>query len=88
MTGKKSIKICDFLRFMGGRSGGSKHTGRNCRDIIQETKLQYAMELLDNSELSIYHIAEECGYSSPSHFFRVFREKYGITPNEYRVNKV
>lgn len=65
-----------------------KHTGRNCRDIIQETKLQYAIELLDNSVLSIYHIAEECGYSSPSHFFRVFREKYGITPNEYRVNKV
>lgn len=61
-----------------------KHTGRSCRDIIQETKLQASLALLKDTDTNIYRISEECGYSSPSHFFRVFKEKFHMTPNEYR----
>ncbi|SCP98943.1 AraC family transcriptional regulator [Anaerobium acetethylicum] len=61
-----------------------KNTGRNCKDIIQETKLNEAISLLANPTISINDIAELCGYESLSHFFRIFRAKYGITPGEYR----
>ncbi|HHV10956.1 MAG TPA: AraC family transcriptional regulator [Clostridiales bacterium] len=62
-----------------------KHTGKNCSTIIQEVRLNEALNLLENSDLSIYDIAEECGYTSASHFFRIFKQKYNLTPNEYRM---
>ncbi|MEE0419224.1 MAG: AraC family transcriptional regulator [Lachnospiraceae bacterium] len=61
-----------------------KHTGRNCRDILQEARLKEALRQLAETDYDIYDIAENCGYSSPSHFFRIFREKFGLTPGEYR----
>lgn len=61
-----------------------KHTGRNCKDLIQETKLNEALRLLAEPDYNIYDIAENCGYSSASHFFRIFRETYGMTPGEYK----
>ncbi|ROR30596.1 AraC-like DNA-binding protein [Mobilisporobacter senegalensis] len=61
-----------------------KHTGRNCKDIINEARLNKAVNLLENSEFNISNIAEECGYRSVSHFHRIFKDKYDMTPNEYR----
>ena len=60
-------------------------TGRNCKDIMKEAKLQKALSLLTNSQLPIGEIAEKVGYHSISHFFKVFKEEYGITPRQYRV---
>ncbi len=62
-----------------------KHTGKNCSTIIQEARLNEAVRLLENSGLNVYDIAEECGYTSASHFFRIFKQKYNLTPKEYRM---
>ena len=61
-----------------------KHSGKNCSTIILETRLTAAAGLLENTDFNIYDIAEECGYSSTSHFYRIFKQHYNITPNEYR----
>lgn len=61
-----------------------KHTGRNCREIIKESKLKEALRLLSDTGMSIYDVSEACGYSSPSHFFRIFKESYQMSPKEYR----
>lgn len=60
-------------------------TGRNCKDIMKEAKLQRALSLLTNSQMPVGEIAEKVGYHSVSHFFKVFKEEYGITPRQYRV---
>ena len=60
-------------------------TGRNCKDIMKEAKLQQAVGLLSNSKMPIGEIAEKVGYHSISHFFKVFKDEYGITPRQYRL---
>ena len=39
---------------------------------------------LTNSENTVTNISEECGYKSKAYFIRLFKEKKGITPSEYR----
>ena len=60
-------------------------TGRNCKDIMKEAKLQKAIELLSNSKMPVGEIAERVGYHSISHFFKIFKDEYGITPRQYRL---
>ena len=61
-----------------------KHTGRNCKDIMQEAKLRAALKMLAEGTSNIYDISEQCGYSSPSHFFQIFKSRFGVTPRAYR----
>lgn len=61
-----------------------EHTGENFIDLIKNIKLNRAVYLLRSSNLSINDICNEIGYESPPHFFRLFKEKYGLTPAKYR----
>lgn len=61
-----------------------KRTGRNYREIVREVRLKASLQLLAETSLSIYDISETCGYSSPSHFFRIFKEYFHMTPKKYR----
>lgn len=53
------------------------------QDIIA-SRIQYATDLLKNSELSIESISEVCGYSSVSYFIRQFKSIHDITPAKYQ----
>lgn len=55
------------------------------QDII-DSRIQRSCELLKSSKMKIEEIAENCGYSSVSHFVKLFREKTGVTPAAYRRN--
>ncbi len=61
-----------------------KRTGQNYREIVREVRLKNALRLLGETSLSIYDISETCGYQSPSHFFRIFKEYFHMTPKKYR----
>lgn len=47
-------------------------------------RLSQAAELLHTTAKSISAIAEETGFSSAGYFCRRFKERYQMTPNEYR----
>ncbi len=49
-------------------------------------RLEHARELLSlpNTELTIEAIAIDSGFGSRNTFYRLFREKYGLTPVEFR----
>lgn len=51
-------------------------------------RLTRAAELLHTTENSVSSIAEETGFASAGYFCRKFKERYGITPNEYRRRSV
>lgn len=61
-----------------------KTTGKTISQIITEEKLHLAQDLLVNTNSSISDITEQVGYASESHFFRIFKDHYQITPNHYR----
>ena len=60
------------------------HTGSNFKQLLQKRKLQQAVHLLENTTLSADRIMEEIGYENSSYFYKIFRERYGCSPREYR----
>lgn len=61
-----------------------QETGANITKYIKELRLQKARELLETSHLRIKEIRLKVGASDETHFLRDFKQKFGLTPNEYR----
>lgn len=51
---------------------------------LTQCRVRAAAKLLSETAKSVLEISEECGFSSPSYFSRVFREIVGCTPKSYR----
>ena len=58
--------------------------GISPKQYLQQLRIEKAKEILQNSSHSITKIAEKCGYSSVYHFSKIFKEKVGYNPAEYR----
>lgn len=58
--------------------------GKGPKEYYDELRLGTAAELLRMGALSVAQIAERLGYSSPFHFSRAFRERFGAPPSRYR----
>ncbi|MBK9744781.1 MAG: helix-turn-helix transcriptional regulator [Saprospiraceae bacterium] len=52
---------------------------------MQNKRLAHAEELLQKSELSISEIAYASGFSSPHYFATVFKQKYNMSPSQFRT---
>ncbi|WP_270252964.1 helix-turn-helix transcriptional regulator [Lactococcus garvieae] len=65
-----------------------KVTGKNIKYFIQSEKIKESKFLLINTDLSIYEISFELGYSSQSLFAKNFKEFYNMTPSLFRKIKV
>lgn len=64
------------------------NTGMTFTNILQNTRLKQAALLLQNTQLSVTDIAHRVGYNNISYFYKLFQEKHGITPAEYRENRI
>jgi transcriptional regulator GlxA family with amidase domain len=60
------------------------HLGTTFLDQYHRIRLQHAQRLLKQSPLSVSEIAVATGFSSLSHFSRMFRALYGIAPRQAR----
>ena len=68
-----------FLRMFHASTGSTPH------HFLLELRLQRAKQLLmHDHQLSIVIIAGMCGFSTQSHFTSMFRQKFGVTPAEFR----
>ncbi len=56
-------------------------------DLLLETRMEKAKELLRDIHYKSYDIAYHIGYDNPKSFSRAFKNYYGITPAEYRNGK-
>jgi AraC-like DNA-binding protein/mannose-6-phosphate isomerase-like protein (cupin superfamily) len=54
------------------------------KSLVRYYRVEYAKNLLANSELSIPRIAGESGFDNDSSFYRVFKEITGFSPGHYR----
>ncbi|PWN07198.1 helix-turn-helix domain-containing protein [Rhodohalobacter mucosus] len=51
---------------------------------LTERRLQRAESMLKSGNKSVGDIAFDCGFKNTSHFSRVFREQYGLSPSGYQ----
>ena len=62
--------------------------GKNIYENIKNIRLQKASNLLiTNTHSTISDIANQCGYSSQSSFIRVFKQRFHMTPKEWKNGK-
>ena len=59
-------------------------TGNSPGYYIKAMRLEKAKELLETSDVCVSEAAFQTGFNSPSHFTKVFIEKYGLTPSQFR----
>lgn len=59
-------------------------TGQTYKELLQSKRLNQATYLLSSTKLPITDIISAVGYDNTSYFHRIFRERYGMTPKEYR----
>ncbi|GAB4044840.1 helix-turn-helix domain-containing protein [Spirosoma jeollabukense] len=61
-----------------------KETGRSAQEYIQSKVIDVAKERMFDSRKSMSELAYELGFKYPQHFTRLFKQKAGVTPNDYR----
>ncbi len=61
-----------------------KETGENVSRYIQEKRIRHATHLLDTTNLQIQTVALHCGILDVQYFSKIFKQRMGVTPKEYR----
>lgn len=80
------LKIQDFAN-LANRSLSTfkrdfkKHYKTSPGKWITDRRLKRAKAFLETTDKSISQVAFECGFNNPSHFSRVFKEKFNTTPS-------
>jgi AraC-like DNA-binding protein len=61
-----------------------QHLGQGFREFSVERRMKRAASLLTRTARSVKDIAAEAGYQHPSDFSRIFRNTFGVSPQEFR----
>ncbi len=62
-----------------------KETGKSAQEYIHAKLLDVAKQRIFNRDKSISEVAYELGFKYPQHFNRLFKQRTGLTPNDYRM---
>ncbi|WP_250629870.1 helix-turn-helix domain-containing protein [Rhodoflexus caldus] len=62
-----------------------KETGQSAMAHIQEKLINLAKEKIFDPNKSVSQVAYELGFRYPQHFTRIFKQKTGMSPGEYRT---
>ena len=61
-----------------------QNTGSTFKELLQRKRLNKAAQLLTETRLPVSDIIAYVGYDNASYFFRIFKERYGVSPRGYR----
>lgn len=62
-------------------------TDKTPADIIREYRLETARQLLLSTHLTIDEIMDKTGFNNRSTFYKLFSQKFGVPPRQYREEK-
>jgi AraC-like DNA-binding protein len=62
-----------------------KETGQSAQEYIQSKIIHLAKDKISGGNKSVSEVAYELGFKYPQHFSRLFKQRVGYTPNEYRA---
>lgn len=60
----------------------ARHFNLSPVDFLNQIRINKAIELLRNTEMSVKEICFMCGFKSPPYFSRAFKQQMGISPKE------
>jgi AraC-like DNA-binding protein len=85
----KNLSISDFARMSAKSLSAFKRDfsllyGTSPGKWISWKRLEYSKYLLETTNMPLDEIVQECGFTNVSHFIRVFRDKFGVTPFQSR----
>src|SRR6266852_9770268 len=61
-------------------------TGRLLSHFLKEKRLEKAARLLKTGNMRVSQIARRCGFDSENYFRQQFRERFGMSPRQFRSN--
>ncbi|MEA4890079.1 MAG: response regulator [Clostridiaceae bacterium] len=61
-----------------------EETGKTFIEYLTDVRIEKAKDLLVNSDMMLYMIAERVGYENPAYFTVAFKKSTGMKPKEYR----
>lgn len=85
--GLPSVAYCAAeLNLSAGYFGDliKKESGKTAQEYLQSKVIDVAKERIFDQNKSVSQIAYELGFKYPQHFTRLFKQRVGSTPNEYR----
>jgi len=59
-------------------------TGMKFVDYLNDVRIEKARELLTGTDRKMYQVSRAVGYDNPKYFFRIFKKRTGMTPEQYR----
>ncbi len=62
-----------------------KYTGLNLFQYSTVICMKEARRLLEETDLSISEIADQLSFTNRTHFYKLFKEQYSMTPKKYRT---
>lgn len=77
--------VCSYLNISPSRFSSifKAATGTTFMDVLSGIRMQKAKELLENSDMRNYEIAERVGFNDPHYFSIAFKKATGKSPTEY-----
>jgi AraC family transcriptional regulator, transcriptional activator of pobA len=85
--GLPSVAWCaNELNLSAGYFGDlvKKETGKTAQEYLQEKIIDVAKERIFDPAKSVSGVAYELGFKYPQHFARLFKQRVGQSPNEFR----
>lgn len=79
LSQRAALSTCYYMRKFKEYQSATPH------QFLQTVRLSAAKQQLLTTSQSIETIADNCGFSSASHFIMAFRKSTGITPHQYRT---
>lgn len=64
-----------------------RFTGAGFNAYVNSLKIDEALNLLENTELSVEEIAQNVGYGDAKSFYAQFKRSTGLTPKAFRASK-
>ncbi len=77
--------VADILKISPAHAGRvfKEYTNMTIPEYINYVRLKKAMEWMKSSDLTIVEIMAKVGYQNESYFYKVFKDKFGMTPRAY-----
>ena len=60
-------------------------TTKTPAEVVREIRLKHACVLLTKTNINMSELAINIGFSTAENFINIFKEKFGMTPLEYRL---
>lgn len=84
------LKLEEFAKLCGRSLSTFKRDFKNRFQTtpskwLQKKRLEYSKTLLVGSDLSVNEVCYESGFKNPSHFVRVFKDRYQLPPNQFKT---